>query len=133
MKLYIVATPIGNLSDMSERAVSVLREVNFIAAEDTRHTLKLLNHFGISKPMTSYFEHNRREKGEIIVKRILSGETAALVSDAGTPAISDPGEELVDLCFENHIDVIPVPGPCAAISALSACGLPTGRFCFEGF
>lgn len=133
MKLYIVATPIGNLSDMSERAVSVLREVDFIAAEDTRHTLKLLNHFGISKPMTSYFEHNRREKGEIIVKRILSGETAALVSDAGTPAISDPGEELVDLCFENHIDVIPVPGPCAAISALSACGLPTGRFCFEGF
>ena len=129
--LYLVATPIGNLHDISERALSTLSEVDFIAAEDTRQTLKLLNHFDIKKPMISYYEHNKKEKGEVIVERILKGESCALVSDAGTPAISDPGEDLVKLCHEKGIDVIPVPGPCAFVQALIVSGLPTGRFSFE--
>ena len=131
--LYLVATPIGNLDDMTYRAVKTLEEVDFIAAEDTRHSLKLLNHLGITKPMTSYFEHNIRQKGEYIIKRILDGETAALISDAGTPAISDPGEDLVRLCHENGIRVIPVPGAVAGINALICSGLSTSRFSFEGF
>ncbi len=132
-KLYLVATPIGNLSDISERALKTLNDVDFIAAEDTRHTLKLLNHFGIKKNMISYFEHNKRERGEIIAEKILNGENCALVTDAGTPAISDPGEDLVVLCGELSIDVVPIPGPCAFVQALIVSGLPTGRFSFEGF
>lgn len=132
-KLYLVATPIGNLSDISERALEVLNAADFIAAEDTRHTLKLLNHFNIKKPMISYYEHNKRERGEIIAKRIIEGEDCALVTDAGTPAISDPGEDLVALCAEMEIDVVPIPGPCAFVQALIISGLPTGRFSFEGF
>ncbi len=131
--LYLCGTPIGNLSDFSPRGVDILQNVDFIAAEDTRHSLKLLQHFGISKPMVSYFEHNKRERGEQIIKRLLAGESAALITDAGMPAISDPGEDLVFLCHQNGIEVSPVPGPCAAISALASSGLPTGRFCFEGF
>ncbi|NLM50780.1 MAG: 16S rRNA (cytidine(1402)-2'-O)-methyltransferase [Clostridiaceae bacterium] len=131
--LYIVATPIGNLDDITFRAVEVLKSVDLIAAEDTRHTLKLLNHFGIEKPMTSYFEHNRFEKGKYLVEKLKSGENIALVSDAGTPAISDPGEDLVKLCVENGINVIPIPGASACLSALVVSGLPTGRFAFEGF
>lgn len=131
--LYLVATPIGNLSDISERALEILNLSDFVAAEDTRHTLKLLNHFGIKKPMISYFEHNKLERGEIILERILNGETCALVTDAGTPAISDPGEDLVKQCAEAGVDVIPVPGPCAFVQALIVSGLPTGRFSFEGF
>lgn len=132
-KLYVVATPIGNLSDMSERAKLTLEQVDFIAAEDTRVSVKILNHLGISKPLISYFEHNKREKGEEIVARIENGEDCAIVTDAGTPAISDPGEDLVSLCGERNIEVIAVPGACAVIAALSVCGLPTGRWCFEGF
>lgn len=132
-KLYIVGTPIGNLGDFSPRAVETLSECDFIAAEDTRVTLKLLNHFGIKKNMVSYFEHNRRERGEMIVSRILSGETCALVTDAGMPAISDPGEDLVNLCHENGIKVESVPGPCAFTTALALSGMPSGRFTFEGF
>ncbi len=132
-KLYLVATPIGNLSDISKRALEILSEVDFVAAEDTRHTLKLLNHFDIKKPLISYYEHNKRERGEIIAKRILEGENCALVTDAGTPAISDPGEDLVALCAEYDITVVPIPGPCAFIQALIVSGLPTGRFSFEGF
>lgn len=132
-KLYLCATPIGNLGDISYRCVEVLKSVDLIAAEDTRRTLGLLNHLGIEKPMTSYFEHNRREKGEMLVSRLRSGENIALVSDAGTPAISDPGEDLVALCAENGIDVVPIPGPVAGINALIVSGLPTGRFTFEGF
>lgn len=132
-KLYIVATPIGNLEDLSPRALRILTESDFIAAEDTRVTLKLLNRFSISKPMISYYEHNTRSRGEEIVARILRGETCALCSDAGTPAISDPGEKLVMDCAENGIEVISIPGPSAVISALSVSGLPTGRFTFEGF
>ena len=131
--LYLVATPIGNLDDISYRAVKVLNEVDFIAAEDTRHSLKLLNHLGITKPMTSYFEHNIRQKGEYIIERILSGENVALISDAGTPAISDPGEDLVRLCHEKGVRVIPVPGAVAGINALICSGLSTSRFSFEGF
>lgn len=131
--LYLVATPIGNLDDITYRAVKVLEEVDFIAAEDTRHSLKLLNHLGITKPMTSYFEHNIRQKGEYIIKRILEGETAALISDAGTPAISDPGEDLVRLCHEKGVRIIPVPGAVAGINALICSGLSTSRFSFEGF
>lgn len=131
--LYIVGTPIGNLGDFSERAKKTLAEVDFIAAEDTRVTLKLLNHFGIKKPLESYFEHNKRQKGEEIIGRLQSGESCALVTDAGMPAISDPGEDLVALCHENSIPVETVPGPCAAVTALAASGLPSGRFCFEGF
>ncbi len=131
--LYLVATPIGNLEDITYRAVKVLNEVDFIAAEDTRHSLKLLNHLGIAKPMTSYFEHNIRQKGEYITEKILAGETAALISDAGTPAISDPGEDLVRLCHEKGIRVIPIPGAVAGINALICSGLSTSRFSFEGF
>ncbi len=131
--LYIVGTPIGNLGDMSPRAVDTLAQVDFIAAEDTRVTVKLLNHFGIKKPMISYFEHNRREKGEIIVDRILSGENCALVTDAGMPAVSDPGEDLVRLCHENDILVSSVPGPTAFATAVAMSGMNVGRFTFEGF
>lgn len=131
--LYLVGTPIGNLSDFSPRAKSTLESVDFIAAEDTRVTLKLLNYFNIYKPMVSYFEHNRVGSGKKILARLLEGETCALVTDAGMPAISDPGEDLVRLCAEHNVTVITIPGPCAAISALAVSGLPTQRFCFEGF
>lgn len=131
--LYVCATPIGNLSDMSERFIETLKSVDIVAAEDTRHSLKLLNHLGIHKPMISYFEHNKRERGEVIIEKLEAGLNVALVSDAGTPAVSDPGEELVSQCRDCGIEVIPIPGCCAAISALSVSGLPTGRFCFEGF
>lgn len=131
--LYLVATPIGNLSDLSERALKVLSEVDFIAAEDTRNTGKLLSYFGISKSMVSYFEHNKRERGEVILERLKAGESCALVTDAGTPAISDPGEDLVRLCAENGVTVTSIPGCCAVINALALSALPTGRFCFEGF
>lgn len=131
--LYLVATPIGNLEDITYRALKILGEVDFIAAEDTRHTLKLLNHFDIQKPLISYYEHNIRERGEKIVARIKEGKNAALVSDAGTPAISDPGEDLVRLCIEEGIRVIPVPGAVAGINALICSGISTKRFSFEGF
>jgi len=131
--LYLVATPIGNLSDISERALKVLSEVDIVAAEDTRNTGKLLAYFGISKPMISYFEHNKRERGEVILEKLKSGLSCALVTDAGTPAISDPGEDLVRLCAENDVTVTSVPGCCAVISALALSALSTGRFCFEGF
>lgn len=131
--LYVVGTPIGNLGDISPRALQTLQSVDFIAAEDTRVTLKLLNHFQIKKPMISYFEHNRRAKGEIIVDRILGGENCAIVTDAGMPAVSDPGEDLVDLCHENAIEVRAVPGPSAFVAALAVSGLSVGRFTFEGF
>lgn len=131
--LYLVSTPIGNLSDISPRAAKVLSEVDFIAAEDTRNTMKLLNHLGIKKPMVSYYEHNKYERGKEIIQKLSEGKSAALVSDAGTPAISDPGEDLVKLCAEEGIDVFSVPGPCAAICALTLSGLFTGRFAFEGF
>ena len=131
--LYLVATPIGNLSDMSERAIKTLREVEFIAAEDTRNTGRLLSFFGISKMMVSYFEHNKRERGEIILERLIKGESCALVTDAGTPAISDPGEDLVRLCAENNVPVTSVPGCSAVVNALALSALPTGRFAFEGF
>ena len=131
--LYIVGTPIGNLGDLSPRAVETLSQVDFIAAEDMRVTLKLLNHFDIKKPMTSYFEHNRREKGEQIADRMAAGESCALVTDAGMPAISDPGEDLVRLCHARGIPVCVVPGPTAFTSALALSGMPAGRFTFEGF
>lgn len=131
--LYVVGTPIGNLGDISPRALETLESCDFIAAEDTRVTLKLLNHFEIKKPMISYFEHNRREKGEIIASRIAAGENCAIVTDAGMPAVSDPGEDLVDLCHEMGIPVRVVPGPSAFIAALALSGLPVGRFTFEGF
>ena len=131
--LYLVATPIGNLDDLSLRAVKVLSGVDFIAAEDTRNSMKLLAHLGISKPMFSYFEHNKRERGEQILARLQNGEACALITDAGTPAISDPGEDLVALCAANGITVTGIPGCCAAIDALTLSGLPTARFCFEGF
>ena len=132
-KLYLVATPIGNLADLSERAVKVLSEVDFIAAEDTRNSMRLLTHLGISKPMVSYFEHNKRERGEQILSRLQSGESCALITDAGTPAISDPGEDMVALCAAQGVPVTSVPGPVASITALTISGLPTGRFTFEGF
>lgn len=131
--LYVTGTPIGNLSDLSPRAVETLESVDFIAAEDTRVTLKLLNHFGIKKPMVSYFEHNKRERGEIICARIEQGENCAIVTDAGMPCISDPGEDLVKLCEEHGIKTVVIPGPSAVISALAVSGLSTGRFTFEGF
>ena len=131
--LYLVPTPIGNLGDISQRCRETLEQADFIAAEDTRVSLKLLNHLGIRKSLVSYFEHNKAFKGEKIVERILAGETCALVSDAGSPAISDPGEDLVKLCHEAGIVVCAIPGPCAAITALSISGQATGRFCFEGF
>lgn len=131
--LYLVSTPIGNLADMSERAVKVLSEVDLIAAEDTRNTLKLLRAFGISRPMVSYHQHNRAEMGEKIAQRLEAGESCALVTDAGTPAISDPGEDLVVLCAERGIPVTAVPGACAFVTALELSGLPTAKFVFEGF
>ena len=131
--LYLVPTPIGNLGDISERCRRTLEEADFIAAEDTRVSLKLLNYLGIKKSLVSYYEHNKAFKGNVILDRILAGETCALVSDAGSPAISDPGEDLVRLCAEHGVTVTAIPGPCAVITALSISGLPTGRFCFEGF
>ena len=131
--LYVVGTPIGNLGDFSPRAQETLAQADVIAAEDTRVTLKLLNHFGIKKPMVSYFEHNKYQRGEIICDRIEQGETCALVSDAGMPAISDPGEMLVAQCAQRGIPVVVVPGPSAVVAALAVSGLPTGRFTFEGF
>ena len=131
--LYLVPTPIGNLGDISQRCRETLEKADFIAAEDTRVSLKLLNHLGIKKSLVSYYEHNKAFKGEKIVERILGGETCALVSDAGSPAISDPGEDLVKLCHEAGIVVCAIPGPCAVITALSISGQATGRFCFEGF
>ena len=131
--LYLVPTPIGNLGDISIRCKQTLEEADFIAAEDTRVTMKLLNHLGIKKSLVSYFEHNKAMKGDWIVERILAGETCALVSDAGSPAISDPGEELVKQCAQAGITVCAIPGPCAVITALSISGQSTGRFCFEGF
>ncbi|MEG2633301.1 MAG: 16S rRNA (cytidine(1402)-2'-O)-methyltransferase, partial [Oscillospiraceae bacterium] len=132
-KLYVVATPIGNLGDISARAAAVLESADFIAAEDTRVTAKLLNHLGIKKPLVSYYQHNMAERGEEIIERIINGESCAQCSDAGTPAISDPGEMLVRQAIDAGIDVEPIPGACAAITALCASGLATGRFCFEGF
>ena len=131
--LYLVPTPIGNLGDISERCRQTLEQADFIAAEDTRVSLKLLNHLGIKKSLVSYYEHNKAFKGDKIVERILAGETCALVSDAGSPAISDPGEDLVKQCAAAGITVCAIPGPCAAITALSISGQATGRFCFEGF
>ncbi len=131
--LYVVGTPIGNLGDISPRALETLKSVDFIAAEDTRVTLKLLNHFEIKKSLISYFEHNKREKGEIIVSRILSGENCAIVTDAGMPAVSDPGEDLVALCHERGVQVNVVPGPSAFVSAIALSGMSVGRFTFEGF
>lgn len=131
--LYIVATPIGNLEDMSYRAVRILGEVDLIAAEDTRHSLKLLNHFGISKPLTSYFDHNQQFKGERILNALRQGKSVALISDAGTPCVSDPGYQLVRDAVAESIPVVPIPGACAAVAALSASGLPTDRFTFAGF
>lgn len=131
--LYLVSTPIGNLEDITLRAIRILKEVDIIAAEDTRHTIKLLNHFEINKPLTSFFRHNEEKKGEYIVSLLKEGKNIALVSDAGTPAISDPGEELVAQAIEEGITVMPVPGPVAATSGLIISGLSTGRFTFEGF
>lgn len=132
-ELYVVGTPIGNLSDFSPRAVETLKSVDFIAAEDTRVSLKLLTHFGIQKPLISYHEHNLRERGEYILSRIENGEKCAIVTDAGMPCISDPGEDLVRLCAERGIEIHVVPSPTAAMSALAVSGLSTSRFSFEGF
>ncbi len=131
--LTLLGTPIGNLSDFSPRAVATLEACDFIAAEDTRVTLTLLNHFGIRKPLISYFEHNKRERGEVICRKLQDGENAVLVTDAGMPAISDPGEELVAMCHEKGIPVTVVPGPSAVVTALAVSGMPSGRFTFEGF
>jgi 16S rRNA (cytidine1402-2'-O)-methyltransferase len=131
--LYIVATPIGNLEDITLRAIRVLKEVDIIAAEDTRHTKKLLNHYGITKPLTSYFEHNEIKKAERLISQLKEGKDIALVSDAGTPGVSDPGYRLVKIAIENAIPVVSIPGPSAIIAALSSAGLPTDSFCFEGF
>ncbi len=131
--LYLVATPIGNLGDMTERATKTLEEVDLIAAEDTRNSIKLLNHFGIKTPMSSYHEYNKYDKADYLVSEMLNGKNVALITDAGTPAISDPGEVLVQKCHENGISVTSLPGCCALISALILSGLPTRRFCFEAF
>ena len=131
--LYLVPTPIGNLGDISARMADTLAEVDFIAAEDTRVTLKLLNHLGLKKPLLSYYRHNTEAGGQAVLDRLLAGESCALATDAGTPAISDPGEELVALCARNGVEVVSIPGPCALVTALAASGLPTGRFTFEGF
>lgn len=131
--LYLVPTPIGNLGDLSQRIVDTLAEVDFIAAEDTRVSVKILNHLGIKKPMVSYYRHNAETSGEAILGRLMAGESCALVTDAGTPAISDPGELLVQSCAQADIPVVAIPGPCALITALAVSGLPTGRFTFEGF
>lgn len=132
-KLYLIGTPIGNLGDISARALETLNSVDFIAAEDTRVTMKLLNRFGVKKPIISYYEHNIRERGEQIISRVLAGESCGLVTDAGMPCVSDPGEDLVRLCAEHGIEAVVVPGPSAVISALAVSGLPIGRFAFEGF
>jgi len=131
--LYLVATPIGNLEDITLRALKTLKEVDIIAAEDTRQTIKLLNHYGIKKPLVSYYEHNKLEKGNYLVKRLLEGSSIALVSDAGTPGISDPGEDIVRLAVQNEILVTMIPGPVAAVAGLVLSGLSAGRFAFEGF
>ncbi len=132
-QLILVGTPIGNLGDFSPRALEAMEQCDFIAAEDTRVTMKLLNHFGIRKPLISYFEHNKREKGEVITARIAAGETCVLVTDAGMPAISDPGEDIVAKCHEMGIHVTSVPGPSAVVTALAVSGMPSARFTFEGF
>lgn len=131
--MYLVATPIGNLEDITLRAIKTLKEVDLIAAEDTRHTLKLLNHLEISKPLISYYKQNEKVKSNVLIEKLLKGENIALVSDAGTPAISDPGEEIVKDAIKNNIEVIPIPGPCAAINALIASGMDTKEFIFIGF
>ncbi|WP_209341236.1 16S rRNA (cytidine(1402)-2'-O)-methyltransferase [Flavonifractor sp. AGMB03687] len=131
--LYLVPTPIGNLGDISQRMADTLEAVDFIAAEDTRVSLKLLNHLGLKKPMISYYRHNTEAGGQAVLGRLLAGESCALVTDAGTPAVSDPGEDLVRLCAQSGVEVVAIPGPCALITALSVSGLPTGRFTFEGF
>ncbi len=132
-KLYVVGTPIGNLEDFSPRGQRILKEVDFIAAEDTRVTVKLLNHLQISKPMVAYFEHNKKERGATVIERVLAGESCALVTDAGMPAISDPGEDLIREAHQNGISVESVPGPTAFATALAISGMNSGRFCFEGF
>ncbi len=132
-KLFLVGTPIGNLGDLSPRGEQALRDADFIAAEDTRVTMKLLNHFDIRKPLVSYFEHNKYASGAKILERIIAGENCALVTDAGMPAISDPGEELVRMCAGSGVEVLVVPGPAALVSAVALSALPSGRFCFEGF
>ena len=133
ISLYCVPTPIGNLSDMPPRGLEAIRASDFVAAEDTRKTGLLLSHFGIKKPLVSYYEHNRRQRGEMIVSRLLQGEVCSLVTDAGTPAVSDPGQELVAQCIEAGLTVSAIPGPCAAVTALSMSGISSKRFCFEGF
>ena len=132
-KLYLVATPIGNLEDITLRALRVLKEVDLIAAEDTRHTLGLLNHFEISKPLISYYKQNEKTKSEILINKLLEGQNVAVVSDAGTPGISDPGEEIVKVAIENGIEIIPIPGACAFVNALIASGLSSKEFSFIGF
>ena len=132
-KLYLVATPIGNLEDITIRALNVLKEVDLIAAEDTRHTLGLLNHFEISKPLISYYKQTEKVKSEILIKKLLDGKNIAVVSDAGTPGISDPGEEIVKAAIEYNIEIVPIPGACAFVNALIASGLSTREFCFIGF
>jgi 16S rRNA (cytidine1402-2'-O)-methyltransferase len=131
--LYLVATPIGNLEDMTYRAVRILQEADLIAAEDTRNSIKLLNHFEIQTPMTSYHEFNKYDKAEVLIQKLLAGESIALITDAGTPGISDPGEVLVEKCYQAGVTVVPVPGACAAVNALIASGQPTRRFAFEAF
>ncbi len=131
--LYLVPTPIGNLGDLSQRIIDTLAGADFIAAEDTRVTVKILNHLGLKKPMVSYYRHNTETSGPVILERLLAGESCALVTDAGTPAISDPGEELVAMCAEHGVTVVGIPGPCALVTALAVSALPTGRFTFEGF
>ncbi|MFH1622264.1 MAG: 16S rRNA (cytidine(1402)-2'-O)-methyltransferase [Candidatus Omnitrophota bacterium] len=131
--LYIVATPIGNLSDITLRALEILKSVDLIACEDTRHTKKLLNHYQINKPLTSYYEYNKLQKGDYLLGLLKKGKPVALVSDSGTPGISDPGFHITKLALENNIKVVPIPGPCALVTALSASGLPADRFIFEGF
>lgn len=132
-RLYVVGTPIGNLRDLSERVCEILGEVDFIAAEDTRNSKKILNHLNIKKELVSYFEHNKASKGQYLIDRMLAGESCALVTDAGMPAISDPGEDIVRMCHEQGVETVVIPGPCAAICALALSGLPSAKFCFEGF
>lgn len=132
-KIYLVATPIGNLDDITLRALKVLKEVDLIAAEDTRHTLKLLNYFNISKPLISYYKQNERIKSDILIKKLFEGQNIAIVSDAGTPGISDPGEEIVKHAIQNDIDIIPIPGACAFVNALVSSGISSKEFCFIGF
>ena len=132
-KLYLVATPIGNLEDITIRALNILREVDIIAAEDTRHTLKLLNHFQISKPLISYYKQNEKIKSKLLIEKLLNGENIALVSDAGTPGISDPGAEIVKEAIENNINIVPIPGACAFVNALIASGMSSKEFVFIGF